>query len=234
MSSHVITKRIILFVSAITNELENYINFSSDIDSLWWPFLMLRPQKHERISNRLLIKMSLHFGIFYGVIYGIFLGIFLYMKNISYLYIILSISAFVICFIIYFFLACKTTFVPFWNRRAERKLDALPSIKSLQNEKYGMLRILKASLYCGVYFGFILGIHMTVLFCISITLYISYKSDFQFNFDSELVSKIFSGTTLLIVLFVLFFIVFYIIFFFLIFLSKRLYNNTRKKESEKP
>ncbi|HSW61561.1 MAG TPA: hypothetical protein VLJ60_12235, partial [bacterium] len=130
-------KRIILFISAIRNELENYMNFSSDMDSLWWPFLMLRPQKDERISNRLLIKMSLYFGIFYGVIYGIFLGIFLYMKNISYLYIILSISAFVICFIIYFFLACKTTFVLFWNRRAERELDVFSSIKSLKNEKYG-------------------------------------------------------------------------------------------------
>lgn len=222
-------KRLILFLSAIRNELEIYMNFSSDIDSSWWPFLMLRPQKDERISNRLLIKMSLHFGIFYGVIYGIFLGIFLYMKNISYLYIILSISAFVICFIIYLFIAVKTTYIPFWNRRAERKLDILSSAKPLNNEKWGILSILKASLYCGVYVGSILGIYNAVLFCISITLYISYKSDFQFNFDSELVSKFFSGATLLIVLFVLFFIVFYIILFFLIFSMSSFHKNTIKK-----
>jgi len=97
------------------NWLENAMNYLTDMDGGWWPFLRLRPAQHERMNNGHLLKMALHFGPLYGLLvfaWYVFVGL-----------VALSILWAVVCVltsIAFFFGAYKFTFAIFWNRRAKR------------------------------------------------------------------------------------------------------------------
>ena len=45
----------------------NFFNWLSDLDWGWWPFLKHRPEKHERMEPRLILRMT----PFYGTILGL-------------------------------------------------------------------------------------------------------------------------------------------------------------------
>lgn len=100
--------------------LENFMNRLTDMDSGWWPFLYLRPEKSQLINNRILLKMSIYFGPMYGVILS-FLLVVLKLAGIS----LFSIAANAIAITVLFFPLYKYTFALFWNRRA-RRLQAQP------------------------------------------------------------------------------------------------------------
>jgi len=95
--------------------LENAMNRLTDIDGGWWPFLRLRPARHERMDNRCLLKMALHFGPLYGLlvfVWYVFVG-----------FVTLSVQWALVCVLVsiaFFFIAYKFTFAIFWNRRAGR------------------------------------------------------------------------------------------------------------------
>lgn len=98
------------------NSLEKFMNWLTDMDWGWWPFLFLRPKKNKLMNNRVLYKMSLYFGSIGGFIAG-YIN---YLKSKDYLQVV------VIFFleIILFFIVYKLTFAYFWNRRAKRLMKA--------------------------------------------------------------------------------------------------------------
>ena len=47
----------------------NFMNWLTDMDWGWWPLLRLRPQKHEYINARVLLKVTSVFGTVTGVLF---------------------------------------------------------------------------------------------------------------------------------------------------------------------
>lgn len=95
--------------------LENFMNWLTDMNSGWWPFLCLRPEKNQQIDNRILLKISIYFGPFYGATLT-WLAIVLKLANLPPYFI--AINALLIP--VLFFPFYKFTFALFWNRRARR------------------------------------------------------------------------------------------------------------------
>ncbi|MEO8874815.1 MAG: hypothetical protein ABI461_04435 [Polyangiaceae bacterium] len=91
--------------------VEDALNAMSDQDVSWWPFLELRPQTHEHLSTRRVLKMSL--------CYGPLLAMILLLATIQHASLqaalTIVIAAIALSFVIY-----RVTFAVAWNRRAER------------------------------------------------------------------------------------------------------------------
>ena len=90
------------------------MNSLTDQNWGWRPFLFLRPDKNQDISNAVLLKMSFYFGSSVAVL--LLLLRFLIERTIT----PVSIAAVVLGCWLAFFLAYKFTFAIFWNRRARR------------------------------------------------------------------------------------------------------------------
>ncbi len=96
------------------DQIENFMNKLTDMDSGWFPVLFLRPTKDKDIDNVVLVKLSLVFGSAIGVI--LLLLNFTKEAGISIGNVVFSILAgWVIFFVLY-----KLTFAYFCNRRARR------------------------------------------------------------------------------------------------------------------
>ncbi len=86
------------------DSIEEFMNWLTDMDGGWWPFLFLRPAKDVEITTLLVAKMSLYYGIPLGIILAfMFRGFWAIPFSI-----------------IFFFIGYRITFAYFWNRRARR------------------------------------------------------------------------------------------------------------------
>jgi hypothetical protein len=97
------------------SRLESAMNYLTDIDAGWWPFVRLRPARHERMDNARLLKIALHFGPLYGLL------VFAWYVFIE--FVPLSALWAAVCVLVsvaFLFIAYKVTFAIYWNRRAER------------------------------------------------------------------------------------------------------------------
>lgn len=96
------------------DQIENFMNKLTDMDSGWFPVLFLRPAKDEDIDNMVLLKLSLVFGSAIGIIL-LWLE-FTRGTGISLSSVVFSaLSGWILFFVLY-----KFTFAYFWNRRARR------------------------------------------------------------------------------------------------------------------
>jgi hypothetical protein len=94
---------------------EDQMNRLTDLDAGWWPFLSLRPARHERMDNRRLLKIAYHFGTLYGLL--------MYLWYLFIGFLPLSFAWALVCVavaMVFFFVAYKYSFAIFWNRRAGR------------------------------------------------------------------------------------------------------------------
>ncbi len=96
------------------SRLEDTMNFLTDQEWGWCPFLFLRPRKDQDIDNAVLLKMACCFGPVAGLV--ALLPLFLFRHGVTAREVILCLVGASILF----FLAYKWTFAIFWNRRAER------------------------------------------------------------------------------------------------------------------
>jgi hypothetical protein len=98
--------------------LEDAMNRLADIDAGWWPFLRLRPVRHQFMDNARLLRMALYYGTLYGLL------VFVWYLLIGYValspFAPLWAAACVLAFALYFFVACKFVVAACWNRRAAR------------------------------------------------------------------------------------------------------------------
>ena len=97
------------------SRLDAFLNRLADTDFGWWPFLRLRPARHERMGTRCLLRMSLHYGALMGaVIYAWY--VFVGFLPLSPIWPIACVGASVA----FFFIVVRSTFAIAWNRRAAR------------------------------------------------------------------------------------------------------------------
>jgi hypothetical protein len=103
------------FLRTRADELEQMLNWVSDQDRQWWPFVFLRPDPEERMSSRRVAVLSLLLGIFFGM-----------LANVA---VALTASPavprpsgffFPLFTALGFFVFFRATFAYSWNRRAER------------------------------------------------------------------------------------------------------------------
>lgn len=91
--------------------LEEALNAVSDQDVGWWPFLELRPERHERIDSRRVARMLLSFGPLVAAL--------LVLPIVRFVSPLLAFALVVSCTAIAFTLF-RLTFAVAWNRRAAR------------------------------------------------------------------------------------------------------------------
>jgi hypothetical protein len=91
--------------------LERLLNWFSDQDWSWWPFLYLRPAKHERMSTARVAKISLHFSPILTIVLMI-----VTRQSVT----LASVGQTFVAGVLGFFVASRLTFAVAWNLRAKR------------------------------------------------------------------------------------------------------------------
>jgi hypothetical protein len=59
------------FLRDRADELEQMLNWVSDQDRQWWPFVFLRPEPWKRMSSLRVGALSLLLGVFFGILANI-------------------------------------------------------------------------------------------------------------------------------------------------------------------
>ena len=96
-------------------QVEDFMNWLTDMDWGWWPVVSLRPQKKQDIDNSVLLKISPVFGTATGLI-PLLCFSFLHMVTIT----ATKVASFYALGCVIFFVGYKFSFAYFWNRRARR------------------------------------------------------------------------------------------------------------------
>jgi hypothetical protein len=102
--------------------IEYFMNWLTDMDWGWEPYLSLRPPKDRDIDNRIILKLARFFGC--GPALIVFLGAaFEHIRPFTVLHVaillLLGCALVLLCFV-GFFVIYKFTFAYFWNCRARR------------------------------------------------------------------------------------------------------------------
>jgi hypothetical protein len=103
------------------DHVEAMLNWVSDQDTQWWPFLFLRPAQHERLGSRRVAAVSLLLGLFFGMLTNVAMAL-THSRAASELgvlalppWLTLPLATSVL-----FFAFFRLTFAASWNRRARR------------------------------------------------------------------------------------------------------------------
>jgi len=94
-------------------QVEDVLNFLSDIDSNWWPFLFLRPEPYERMTSKRVALLAMLYGVFTGAFMNAMLAISGHGEGVS-------LWTFPVWTTVGFFVIYRLTFAYAWNCRAER------------------------------------------------------------------------------------------------------------------
>lgn len=97
------------------DSFEDAVNDLSDRDSNWWPFLWLRPEKHEELTLLRLIALSILYGLPCGALLGTIARVVGEASTTA------SIAT-VVAFPLVCLFAGTVVIAPMWNRRAARLL----------------------------------------------------------------------------------------------------------------
>jgi hypothetical protein len=103
------------------DQVEAMLNWVSDQDLQWWPFLFLRPAQNERIGTRRVAAVSVLFGMFFGMLTNVVL-VLTNSRAASELS-VLALPAWLtlpLATSVLFFAFFRVTFAASWNRRARR------------------------------------------------------------------------------------------------------------------
>lgn len=98
--------------------LEPTLNALADMDWGWWPFLFLRPMRHELLTTRRVARMSAMFGTFYGAGGAALFAFGLRRPMFGGVVETFLIGIPLCC--VAFFILYRLTFAVAWNVRAER------------------------------------------------------------------------------------------------------------------
>ncbi|MEO6419166.1 MAG: hypothetical protein ABIP39_07155 [Polyangiaceae bacterium] len=94
-------------------QLHDFLNSLSDMDSGWWPFLFMRPSPETRMCNRRVAAIA---GL-YGVFAAMFANAVIAVSGES---VRLSVVTFPVLTTLVFFVMFRITFAWSWNARAKR------------------------------------------------------------------------------------------------------------------
>jgi hypothetical protein len=97
------------------DDLERLANDLSDSDPQWWPFLFVRPERHELFSSRRVLALA----ALYGLLAGLFVNVLARLGG--------GVEARTLHPLLFpttatlaFFALYRFTFAAAWNRRVER------------------------------------------------------------------------------------------------------------------
>lgn len=93
--------------------VEEMVNRISDMDAEWWPFLFLRPEIDQRLTDRRVAGIAVLYGVFVGMLANAGLAITHHSHAVH-------VAVFPLAATAAFFVAFRTVVAHFWNRRAER------------------------------------------------------------------------------------------------------------------
>jgi len=96
------------------DRFENALNFVSDLDASWWPFVFARPAQLEKMTNQRVLVLAVLYGVFAGMFGNVALALAHEQHRVA------SVVVFPLFTTIGFFLLYRFTFAAAWNRRAER------------------------------------------------------------------------------------------------------------------
>jgi hypothetical protein len=97
------------------DELEQMLNWVSDQDRQWWPFVFLRPEPQKRMSSLRVGAFSLLLGVFFGMLANIAVAL-----TASPFATRPDPAVFPLGTALAFFVFFRLTFAYSWNRRAAR------------------------------------------------------------------------------------------------------------------
>lgn len=103
------------FLEARAVELEGMLNWVSDHDREWWPFLFLRPAPEQRMGSLQVALFSALHGVFWGMLANALVAITSRGDAAQ-----LSVVTLPACTTVAFFVVFRLTFAHCWNRRARR------------------------------------------------------------------------------------------------------------------
>lgn len=95
------------------DRLEESVNEVSDKDWSWWPFLWLRPEKHQHLSFARIVLVSMLYGVPASALMA--LGI-----KLQYAATRSELVGTGLCFPLLFLFFGSVVVAPMWNRRSER------------------------------------------------------------------------------------------------------------------
>jgi hypothetical protein len=101
------------------DQVEQMVNWVSDNDREWWPFLFLRPREEERMGSRRVFALSVLHGFVAGMLANVVLALTAGPEGPG-----VSIWMFPVWTTMVFFVVYRATFAYFWNRRAQRLTGA--------------------------------------------------------------------------------------------------------------
>jgi hypothetical protein len=103
------------------DELEAMLNWVNDQDQQWWPFLFLRPARHERLGTTRVAAVSGLLGWFFGMltILAVRLTTTLPVSELR-LFALPAWLTLPLATSVLFFAFFRFTFAASWNRRARR------------------------------------------------------------------------------------------------------------------
>lgn len=103
------------------DHVEEMLNWVSDQDSQWWPFLFLRPEQHERLGSWRVAAVSVLLGLFFGMLANLAAAL-TYSRDMPELS-VLALPSWLtlpVATSVLFFAFFSLTFAASWNRRARR------------------------------------------------------------------------------------------------------------------
>ena len=101
------------------DRLEEVVNEVSDRDWSWWPFLWLRPEKHEDLS----LARSSFLSLLYGIPAS---ALFMTGIRLQYAATVPELVATFLFFPLLLLLVSSVVVAPMWNRRARRLARSAP------------------------------------------------------------------------------------------------------------
>lgn len=101
-------------MGARLDEVERFLNWLSDKDAEWWPFLFMRPDRDQRMSNLRVLALAILYGVFAGTFTDAWIALAGRANEVS-------VFTFPIVATFAFFVGFRFTFAAAWNRRAARE-----------------------------------------------------------------------------------------------------------------
>jgi hypothetical protein len=93
----------------------DFFNWLSDIDQEWWPFLFMRPERHERLGSFKVAQLAILYGLFAGAAFDACAALAHKMINPVWALVIAPVA---------FFVVFRSTFAVAWNKRAAKLKNA--------------------------------------------------------------------------------------------------------------
>ncbi|HEX3774392.1 MAG TPA: hypothetical protein VHV51_08005 [Polyangiaceae bacterium] len=97
-------------------DLDDFFTRFVDTDEHWGPLLFLRPRVNQSLSSARVLALSVLLGVAFGLLGSILLALVARAADRP----AIDVRVFPLTLTALYFVLCRATFVPAWNRRAQK------------------------------------------------------------------------------------------------------------------